>query len=103
MRPFGWALMQYDRYLYKKGKNACRDRDAHGRLSCADWTYVATSQGTSRSQRRGLEESLFLAPSEEAWPEGSFISGFRPPQQDNTFLMLKPSPLQCFVMAALIN
>lgn len=48
-----------------------------------DWNYVATSQGTARNLKRGLER--------ECGPPDSLILDFQLPElEDNNFLFFKP-------------
>lgn len=72
-----------------------------GRMPCEEWSYATTSQGTTRSWKRGREQILPWHFQRERDPADTLISDFHPPQLwDNRFLLCKPLNVRFFVMVA---
>lgn len=65
--------------VLRKRVNLETDRHT-GKMSCADRSYAATSPGTSRNQKKELEQRLPAKPSDGTNPLDPLLSDLQPPE-----------------------
>ena len=84
MRSLGWVVIQYDWYLYKKGKLG------HTHVLGEDSVNMQGKDSHPQAKEGGLEKILHSEPTKGTGPDNTLVSAFQPPRPwDDTCLPCK--------------